>query len=124
MRLTSAAETGKKVLVPLTNSLYVGGTLSDAEHVIVDIGTGFYVEKVIIDEKIKKIYELYDLTSQCKQDTKSAAQFYEGKIKDLTGSVQELEAIIQNKTSTLRVVEEGMFAPLMSTPHQAIRIVY
>lgn len=36
----------KTILVPLTNSLYVPGKLMDAEHVIVDIGTGYYVKKV------------------------------------------------------------------------------
>ncbi|KAG6902149.1 hypothetical protein C0995_003906 [Termitomyces sp. Mi166 len=35
----------KTILVPLTNSLYVPGKLSDLDHVIVDIGTGYYVEK-------------------------------------------------------------------------------
>ena len=34
------------VLVPLTTSLYVPGRLADSERVIVDVGTGFYVEKV------------------------------------------------------------------------------
>ena len=38
---------GTTILVPLTNSLYVPGKLSDTEHVIVDIGTGYYVKKVI-----------------------------------------------------------------------------
>jgi hypothetical protein len=38
--------------VPLTSSLYVKGKLADREKVIVDVGTGFYVEKVLI------IYEL------------------------------------------------------------------
>jgi prefoldin alpha subunit len=37
---------GKQILVPLTASLYVPGTLKDADNVIVDVGTGFYVEKV------------------------------------------------------------------------------
>lgn len=37
---------GKPILVPLTTSLYVPGELADTENVIVDIGTGFYVEKV------------------------------------------------------------------------------
>jgi len=37
---------GKPILVPLTTSLYVPGTLADKENVIVDVGTGFYVEKV------------------------------------------------------------------------------
>ena len=39
-------QTGKPILVPLTTSLYVPGTLADTENVIVDVGTGFYVEKV------------------------------------------------------------------------------
>lgn len=37
---------GKTILVPLTNSLYVPGKLSDADNVIVDVGTGYYVKKV------------------------------------------------------------------------------
>lgn len=36
----------KPILVPLTSSLYVPGTLADTDNVIVDVGTGFYVEKV------------------------------------------------------------------------------
>lgn len=42
------AEEGKgdEILVPLTSSLYVKGKLADREKVIVDVGTGFYVEKV------------------------------------------------------------------------------
>ncbi len=37
---------GKGILVPLTTSLYVRGTIADTQNVIVDVGTGFYVEKV------------------------------------------------------------------------------
>lgn len=37
---------GKQILVPLTTSLYVPGTIADTSTVIVDVGTGFYVEKV------------------------------------------------------------------------------
>lgn len=40
--------TGKTILVPLTSSLYVPGTLADTSNVIVDVGTGFYVEKVCL----------------------------------------------------------------------------
>lgn len=32
------------MLVPLTASLYVPGTLDDADKVLVDIGTGYFVE--------------------------------------------------------------------------------
>ena len=36
----------KKILIPLTSSLYVPGRIKDTENVIVDVGTGYYVEKV------------------------------------------------------------------------------
>ncbi|KAF9918755.1 subunit of tubulin prefoldin [Lobosporangium transversale] len=40
------ANKDKAILVPLTSSLYVPGKLANVEKVIVDIGTGYYVEKV------------------------------------------------------------------------------
>jgi hypothetical protein len=47
-RQTIELPTGKPLLVPLTASLYVPGVLADSQNVIVDVGTGFYVEKVCI----------------------------------------------------------------------------
>lgn len=44
VRKTIAASNA--VLVPLTNSLYVKGELSNTESVLVDVGTGFLIEKV------------------------------------------------------------------------------
>ncbi|CAF3286515.1 unnamed protein product [Rotaria socialis] len=32
------------LLVPLSSSMYVPGHLSDPEHVLVDVGTGFFIE--------------------------------------------------------------------------------
>ena len=37
---------GAPLLVPLTTSLYVPGTLASKDKVVVDVGTGYYVEKV------------------------------------------------------------------------------
>ena len=37
---------GRSILVPLTSSLYVPGTLKNAGKVLVDIGTGYYIEMV------------------------------------------------------------------------------
>ncbi|VDI28250.1 Hypothetical predicted protein [Mytilus galloprovincialis] len=36
----------KDILVPLTGSIYVPGQLSDVQNVMVDIGTGYYVDMV------------------------------------------------------------------------------
>ncbi|KAI1806477.1 Prefoldin alpha subunit [Daldinia bambusicola] len=85
------------ILVPLTNSLYVRGTLSDASHVVVDIGTGFYVEK----------------------DIKSAANFYENKVGELGASIKDLEAIVQGKTNNVRVVEEVLRQKMVGGAQQA-----
>ncbi|XP_066338073.1 prefoldin subunit 5-like [Miscanthus floridulus] len=42
---------GKKMLVPLTASLYVPGSLDDAETVLVDVGTGYFIEKTMAQGK-------------------------------------------------------------------------
>ncbi|XP_039026763.1 probable prefoldin subunit 5 [Hibiscus syriacus] len=41
----------KKMLVPLIASLYVPGTLDEADKVLVDIGTGYFVEKTMAEGK-------------------------------------------------------------------------
>ncbi|KAJ2947429.1 hypothetical protein O0L34_g17207 [Tuta absoluta] len=38
---------GKTVLVPLTGSMYVPGSIADTDNVIIDIGTGYYAQKDI-----------------------------------------------------------------------------
>lgn len=70
--------------MPLTSSLYVPGRLADTEHVLVDIGTGFYVEKT----------------------TEDALKFYNGKIEELGKNIKDLENIVNGKANNLRMVEE------------------
>jgi prefoldin alpha subunit len=101
------------VLVPLTASLYVPGTLlgfpdddkddggeddgeqgKDAEGgakggdaVLVDVGTGFFVRKSRAD----------------------ASKFYEARVAELDGSLRDLEGVLGSKSESLRVVEDGTF---------------
>ncbi|KAG2316757.1 hypothetical protein Bca52824_019879 [Brassica carinata] len=69
---------GKKMLVPLTASLYVPGTLDEADKVLVDIGTGYFIEKTMEDGKdycqrkinllksnYEQLFELQELFVQC-----------------------------------------------------------
>ncbi|XP_068651070.1 prefoldin subunit 5-like [Aristolochia californica] len=57
---------GKEMLVPLTASLYVPGTLDDASKVLVDVGTGYFIEKTMeggkdyCDRKINLLKSNYD----------------------------------------------------------------
>ncbi|KAL5555052.1 hypothetical protein UlMin_037288 [Ulmus minor] len=42
---------GKKMLVPLTASFYIAGTLDDADNVMVDVNTGYFIEKTMVEGK-------------------------------------------------------------------------
>lgn len=81
----------EEILVPLTSSLYVKGRLTDREKVLVDVGTGFYIEKT----------------------APKAIAFYEDKVKGLDANLQELEKIVSGKSQQLRVVEEGEFLKIV-----------
>jgi prefoldin alpha subunit len=108
----SKKEDERRVLVPLTASLYVPGTLlgfplddgesdsaSDSDDkdkekaarggdgVLVDVGTGFFVRKSRVE----------------------AGKFYEARVAELDGSLRDLEGVLGSKSESLRVVEEGMF---------------
>jgi prefoldin alpha subunit len=63
--MTGSAKKGTdgrdEILVPLTSSLYVKGRLTDREKVLVDVGTGFYVEKVWLENDWARIGEIGQL---------------------------------------------------------------
>jgi len=80
------------ILVPLTSSLYVKGKLADREKVIVDVGTGFYVEKT----------------------TSKAVDFYNNKVSELGVNLQDLEKLVQGKGAHLRVIEDAIREKILS----------
>ncbi|KAG0217785.1 Prefoldin subunit 5, partial [Mortierella sp. GBA43] len=49
LKAINTTNDNKTILVPLTSSLYVPGKLANVEKVVVDIGTGYYVEKTVED---------------------------------------------------------------------------
>ncbi|KAL8795221.1 MAG: hypothetical protein Q9195_002232 [Heterodermia aff. obscurata] len=95
------SEEGKEILVPLTPSLYVPGKLASTKTVLVDIGTGFYVEKLTRNIRIIK--------------TPAAARtFYSSKVEELGKNLGDLEAIVQQKNGNLRVVEDVLRQKVIS----------
>lgn len=42
----------KRIMVPLTSSMYIPGTLSNIQSVLVDVGTGYFVSKPIADARV------------------------------------------------------------------------
>eukprot|EP00529_Nitzschia_sp_RCC80_P036354 CAMPEP_0113453046 /NCGR_PEP_ID=MMETSP0014_2-20120614/7158_1 /TAXON_ID=2857 /ORGANISM="Nitzschia sp." /LENGTH=169 /DNA_ID=CAMNT_0000344433 /DNA_START=198 /DNA_END=707 /DNA_ORIENTATION=+ /assembly_acc=CAM_ASM_000159 len=90
---------GNEVLVPLTESVYVPGKLKDPNKLLVEIGTGFYVEKTskdthaFLDRKLKLV------------DANSA-----NITKAVEGTRQNIEAlntVMQGKLLEIRARQEG-----------------
>ncbi|CAA2987212.1 probable prefoldin subunit 5 [Olea europaea subsp. europaea] len=84
---------GKKMLVPLTASLYVPGTLDDSEKVLVDVGTGYFIEKTMVEgeeyceRKINLLKSNYDQLLEVAAKKKSLADetgaILQAKLKQL-----------------------------------------
>lgn len=72
----------KQILVPLTSSMFVPGTLSNVQDVLVDIGTGYYVE----------------------QSVDSAKQFMDRKIEFLSSNTEALKTVLEGKRNMLESV--------------------
>lgn len=82
-KIGSSAES-RDILVPLTSSMYVTGELSDSDSVLVDVGTGYY-----IDMKID-----------------AAKEYYQRKVDFLTQQMEKLQAVLREKYDMKEVVVE------------------
>ena len=86
-----------QVLLPLTNSLYVDGELSNTDKVIVDIGTGYYVEK----------------------NLEEAKDYYTRKSEYLVGNLAKLEENVNQRHNQLKVVSQVLIEKANSQQQQA-----
>uniref|UniRef100_A0A8B9L8F3 Prefoldin 5 n=1 Tax=Astyanax mexicanus TaxID=7994 RepID=A0A8B9L8F3_ASTMX len=67
-------------------NMYVPGTLNDVEHVLVDVGTGYFVEKNVEDSK----------------------EFFKRKIDFLTKQIEKVQPALQEKHAMKQAVVEVM----------------
>ncbi|GBG31990.1 Prefoldin subunit 5 [Hondaea fermentalgiana] len=51
VEMVESAQDGQKMLVPMNDSIFVPGELTNTSHVTVEIGTGFFVKRTIPDAK-------------------------------------------------------------------------
>lgn len=71
------ASAGKEVLVPLTDSVFVPGKLKDPHKLLVELGTGYYVEKSakqtedFLDRKLRLVDGNSDNVTKALQATNS-----------------------------------------------------
>ena len=82
----------KEILVPLTGSMYVPGKLKDPEKVVVDIGTGYYVEK----------------------DIEAARDYFTRKVKFVTEQMEKVQMVGNEKNKIREAVMDVMEMKLQS----------
>uniref|UniRef100_A0A1B6FY93 Prefoldin subunit 5 n=1 Tax=Cuerna arida TaxID=1464854 RepID=A0A1B6FY93_9HEMI len=80
----STASKGKDILVPLTASMYVPGRIADVDKVMLDIGTGYYVEK----------------------DLDGARDYFKRKIAFVTEQMEKIQAVGVEKSKIRDVLIE------------------
>ncbi|RXM28316.1 La-related protein 4 [Acipenser ruthenus] len=119
MNVLKTENKGKELLVPLTSSnvfymvfvsmlhpldpaseMYVPGTLSDVEHVLVDVGTGYYVEKNVEDTK----------------------EFFKRKIDFLTKQIEKIQPALQEKHGMKQESRRGGEAGRQQLPMTSERV--
>ncbi|KAJ1668856.1 subunit of tubulin prefoldin [Coemansia sp. RSA 1813] len=76
----------KTILIPLSNSLYVPGKLSNVKSVVMDVGTGYYVEK----------------------STDDAAIYYDKKIDYVQENAKKIQETVEQKQASYRGLLEIM----------------
>ncbi|XP_075223727.1 putative prefoldin subunit 5 isoform X1 [Lycorma delicatula] len=83
-------------MVPLTGSMYVPGTIADSENVIIDVGTGYYLQK----------------------DIDGAKDYFKRKVTFVTEQMEKIQAVGMEKSKIREgihskfyknFVEEGLF---------------
>lgn len=80
---SESADEGKPIMVPLTASLYVPGTIKDTNSFIVDIGTNYFVKK----------------------DAAGTIEFFNRKVESLSKNIVEMEKLLNEKVGTLRNID-------------------
>ncbi|AMD21509.1 HER231Cp [Eremothecium sinecaudum] len=84
IKLVSQPENeNQELLVPLSASLYAKGKVVDHDKFMVDVGTGYYVEK----------------------NAKDAIEFYQKKVEQLTTESGQIQKIIEEKTQSSIAIE-------------------
>ncbi|XP_059812170.1 prefoldin subunit 5 [Hypanus sabinus] len=101
----SPDNTGKDVLVPLTSSMYVPGKLQDVNLVLLDIGTGYYVEKGVTEARAFFNRKLEFLTKQIEKVQPALQEKYTVKqavVEMLNQKIQHMAALNNPQSSTAK----------------------
>jgi len=88
----SGQESGKQMLVPLTGSMYVQGEIAETDKVLIDVGTGYYMEKTC----------------------EGAKGYFQRKVDYLTKQMEKLQPVVQEKYKMKQAIMEMLQAKVQA----------
>ncbi len=96
----SPSHEGKDILIPLTESLYVPGKVREPSKVMVELGTGFYVEKNVKDAHsfLDRKTKLVDVNSENIMEAITATK----------RNINNIDVAIEGKMIEIKARQEGM----------------
>merc|ERR1711879_42625 len=77
---------GKEILIPITSSMYVPGRIKNSNKVLIDIGTGYYVEK----------------------NRSDADDFCKRKIEQVAKEIGKVQPVLKSRYESKRAIEGRM----------------
>ncbi|KAG0728220.1 Prefoldin subunit 5 [Chionoecetes opilio] len=78
---------GQEILVPLTSCMYVPGTVANSEKLLIEVGTGYYIER----------------------DVPGAKDYFSRKIKFVTEQMEKIQKIASEKSKLREVAVSNQF---------------
>eukprot|EP00593_Proboscia_inermis_P005181 CAMPEP_0171306650 /NCGR_PEP_ID=MMETSP0816-20121228/16677_1 /TAXON_ID=420281 /ORGANISM="Proboscia inermis, Strain CCAP1064/1" /LENGTH=167 /DNA_ID=CAMNT_0011788371 /DNA_START=36 /DNA_END=539 /DNA_ORIENTATION=- len=91
LKASDHSSSTKEIMVPLTESLYVPGKIKDSNKIMVDLGTGFYVEK----------------------SSKDACSFLDRKMKLVEANSSNVLQVIQGTKMNMQNIQISMQGKMM-----------
>jgi len=91
-------EKDNDLLLPIGGNVFVNGTLSDPENVLMEIGSGVAVRKSVPDA-IAKLDSLLEELANREKELASNIKFYENEIQEMLPKIQKYQERFQAQRS-------------------------
>lgn len=83
-------------MIPLTSSLYIPAKKCNADKVMVDIGTGYFAEMAVVEDKDD---------DKKNNGGSSATSYFNRRVAYVKSQLEELEKVVDSKINVKKIVD-------------------
>lgn len=109
----SILHTGQQLLLPLTSSVYVNGQLESVDKVLIDVGTGYFVEvRACGHPGSNRAIPTFRSCCLAQKSTDGGIDFCKRKVQYLRTQLETLTEMIRDKQLALQQVSYTLQAKM------------